>query len=124
MAHRLEPPQGRSYLDPREVVERLRDEFPDCEADADQGADDVGDLIAKLIELNAPQAIIDHAVAGRDRSFTVVVADDMASDDYLRFIVRPDEGIHIGYFSAQHEAAVQPLVERCAQALNYKVVLL
>jgi hypothetical protein len=123
MSHRLCPPDGRPFLEPEEVVERLREEFAYCDANADQGADDVGDMIAKLIELEAPQAIIDAAIAGRERSFSVTVADDMASEEYLRFIVQPGEGPLIGYHSGQHEAAVRPLLERCARALDYGIYL-
>lgn len=121
MSHRLCPPEGRAFLDPEEIVERLREEFAFCDADKDQGADDVGDIIAKLIELKAPQAIIDAVLAGRERSYSVTVADDMASEDYLNIIVRPDEGPLIGYHSAQHEAAVRSLVERCVRALDYEL---
>jgi hypothetical protein len=123
MAHRLLPPAGRPYLDPNVVVARLRDEFHDCDADADRGADDVGDMIVELTEPKAPQAIIDAAVAGRDRSFSMTVADDMAAEDYLRFIVRPDDGILVGHHSGRHEAAAGSLVERCARVLDYDVFL-
>ncbi len=62
MAHRLEPPTGRDYLPCAEVLARIREEFEDVDADQDQGSDDVGDMIAKLIELNAPQHIIADAM--------------------------------------------------------------
>ena len=123
MSHRLCPPEGRPFLEPEEVVERLREEFAFCDADQDQGADDVGDMIAKLIELKAPKPIIDAAIAGRDRSYSVTVADDMASENYLSFIVRPGEGPLIGYHSGQHEEAVRSLLERCARALDYEIFL-
>jgi hypothetical protein len=121
MSHRLEPPEGHPYLDPEEVVKRLRDEFAFCDADADQGADDVGDVIAKLIELNAPKAIIDAEIAARDRSYSVTVADDLASEDYLSFIVRPGAGPLVGYHSKQREAAIRNLVERYARALDHEI---
>ena len=124
MSHRLCPPIGHSFLEPEEVVERMRDEFAFCNANAEEGADVVGDMIAKLIELKAPQAIIDDAIAGRERAISITVADDMASDDYLSFTVRPGEGPLIGYYSAQHEAATRNLLERCASALNYEIYLI
>ncbi|MEZ6141878.1 MAG: hypothetical protein R3B84_15005 [Zavarzinella sp.] len=83
----------------------------------------MGDIVVKLIELKAPQIIIDQQIASRERSYRVVLADDMASDDYLSFILQPDEGPLIGYSSGQHEDAVRPLVERCAKALNYRIKL-
>ncbi len=124
MSHRLEPSDGKSHLEPKEIARRLRDEFASCEVDAEQGVDDVGDMLAKLIELKAPQAIIDEVAAGRERSLRITIADDMASDNYLSFIVRPNDGLLIGYYSAQHELATRPLVERCAKVLGYKIVLL
>jgi hypothetical protein len=124
MAHRLEPHPGQPYLDPLDALDRLRTEFAYVAADAEQGQDDVGDIIAKLIELKAPQAIIDEQMAGRARSFSVTLADEMSSDDYLSFILQPGIGPLIGYYSEEHEAAAKPLLERCASALNYRIRLL
>ena len=123
MAHRLEPPKGRADLDPKKIAHLLREEFTYCAIDAEQGADDVGDMIAKLIDLKAPQEIIDKAMAGREHSFRVTIADDMASEDYLSFFIQPETGPLIGYYSAQHEAATRPLLERCARALGYEIIL-
>ena len=123
MSHRLELHEGHPYLEPDEIVERLREEFAYCEADREQGMDDVGDIIAKLIDLRAPQEIIDEQIAGRERSYRVTIADDSASDDDLSFIAQPGVGPLIGYYSAQHEQAMRPLLERRAAALNYRIVL-
>jgi hypothetical protein len=124
MSHRLEPHDGRPYLAPREVAPRLKDEFAFCEVDSDQGQDDVGDILAKLIELKAPQAIIDEVIDGRASALRVIVADDAVTDNFLSLIVRQNDGPLIGYHSAQHEAACRSLVIRCADALNYTVTLL
>lgn len=123
MSHRLEPRDGQPYLDPEQVARRLQEEFSCCEVDADQGQDDVGDMLAKLIELKAPQSIIDEVVAGRDRALRVTISDDTSSESYLSFIVRPDDGPLIGYHSAQHEEASRSLVERCAVVLGYEIIL-
>jgi hypothetical protein len=80
-------------------------------------------MIAKLIQLRAPQEIVDRAMAGREHSVRITLGDDMASEDYLSFIVQPNEGPLIGYHSAQHEAATRTLLDRCANALGYKIVL-
>ena len=123
MSHRLEPHAGQAYLDPREVATRLQEEFSCCDIDAEQGMDDAGDMLAKLIELKAPQAIIDEVSAGREHSLRVTVADDNASDNYLSFLVRPNNGLLIGYYSATHERTCRPMLERCATALNYQITL-
>lgn len=121
MSHRLEPHDGTSYLTTEEIVIRLKEEFAYCTADRDEGDNIVGDTIAKLIELDAPQEIIDQQIAAQSGAIEVVVADDMSSDDYLQFIVKPNDGILIGYFSGQHQDATQPLLDRCARALNYRI---
>ena len=61
----------------------VRGEFSHCTADRDEGDSIVGDTIAKLIELNAPQDIIDQQIAAQSGSIAVVIADDMSSDDYF-----------------------------------------
>lgn len=124
MAHILSPPDGAAYLDPEEVFRRLHEEFDYTAIDRDEGADVVGEIVAKLVELNAPQEVIDFQRASQDRAIQVVIADDSTSDDYLQFTVKPSNGIFIGYSSAQHEAATRPLVERCARVLNYQINLL
>ncbi len=124
MSHRLEPKDDVSYLTPDEIVSRLQDEFACCTADRDEGKDVVGDTIAKLIELNAPQEIIDQQVAAQSGAITVLIADDDTTEDYLQFTVKPNEGILVGYFSGQHEDATRPLLDRCACVLDYRIELL
>lgn len=124
MAHRLEPPGGQPYWTPDEAIERLREEFAVVEVDREEGKDHVGQMIAKLIELKAPQAIIDQHVGAQQQAVRVVVSDDMSSDDFLTFVLMPDEGPFIGYSSAQHEESVAPLLARCATALSYQAVLI
>ena len=124
MPHRLEPFDESSYLHPDQVVARLEEEFAYCAASKEQGSDSVGDVIAKLIEMNAPQEIIDQQLAAQSSSIEVVIADDSSSDNYLQFTVIPNEGIFISYFSRQHQDATKQLVDRCAMILNYRVELL
>ena len=124
MSHRLEPHDDTSYLTPDDIVSHLRDEFTHVDADRDEGDNIVGDTIAKLIELNAPQEIIAQQMAAQSNAIAVVIADDSTKDDYLQFTVKPNEGVLIGYFSAQHEAATRPMLERCARVLNYRIDLL
>lgn len=123
MAHRLEPRDGCDFLTCTRVIERLRDEFDNVDADADQGSDDVGDMIAKLIELKAPQSIIDDAMAGREQSFRVTIADGPGDDSYISFMLQPNTGPLIGYHSRQHEDTARAIVDRCASALDYQIVV-
>lgn len=125
LSHHLFPFEGSPYLKPDEVARRLREEFTICEVDREAAYEIVGDMIAKLIQLKAPQTVIDRAVAGRAGSLMIFIADDeqSAKEVYLNLNVRPDDGILIGYSSRSHEQSVWPLVERCAKALNYEIHL-
>jgi hypothetical protein len=54
----------------------------------------------------------------------VIIAD--AADcgyEYLAFTALPGQGLFIGFNSAQHEEAAQPLLERCCRVLGYEVHL-
>ena len=121
MTHRLEPIDERSYLSPASIVERLRHEFSYVAADSDEGSKVVGKMIAKLEELKAPQAIIDQARFAQSEAIAVEIADEMGADSYLRFTVKPHEGILIEYHSAQHEEAANSLLLRCARVLCYRI---
>jgi hypothetical protein len=123
MAHRLVPPKGRQCWAPHEAIARLRDEFAFVDVDRDAGANHVGAMLAKLIELAAPQEIVDRYAAAQERAAWVLVADEAASERFLTFVLLPNEGAFVQYESAQHEALVAPLLARCARALSYEVVL-
>lgn len=123
MAHRLKPPDGQPHLSPAEIARRLDEEFFFCDVDREQGQDDVGDMLAKLIQLNAPPSLIDEIASGRKDSLRITISDEEWSDDGLSFFVRPGDGFLIGYHSAHHEEATNPLLLRCAQALGYMVTL-
>jgi hypothetical protein len=80
-------------------------------------------MVATFIRLNAPEATVQFYATRQSASFQVEVADRAVSEVSVRFVVIPDVAPLIGYCSAQHEAASQPLVERCARALDYRTVL-
>ncbi len=60
MGHRLKPSDGMPYLAPAEVIERLRDEFACVDADAEAGADHVGDMIAAFLRMKSGYANARH----------------------------------------------------------------
>jgi|CXWL01.1.fsa_nt_gi hypothetical protein len=120
MECRLAPYEGAEYLDTDDVVARLRGEFAHVQADRDLGYDHMGDVIAKLLVLQAPQEIIDQQLAIQDRTISVAVTDDSASDAYLSFFVKPDLPIVCCLNVGQEAEVVRPLVERCARALGYR----
>ena len=73
MSHRLSPRDGQAFHEPEEIARRWAEEFECCDVDAEQGKDDVGTMLAKFIELNAPQEFIDEAMRGRERSLRITV---------------------------------------------------
>jgi hypothetical protein len=117
----LAPLAGHPFLDPEEVVRRLEGEFEVCEVDEDAAQEAVGDMLAKLFELKAPQHLIDEVLRERERTKLVLIADHPSTEDYLQFMVRPNDRLIIPHYSGQHEAATRPLLKRCARVLAYGI---
>jgi len=121
MTAHLDPRPGCPHLDPDEIVRRLEDEFEVCDVDADAGQKFAADVLAKLIELRAPQNYVDELAKGRNRARMVLIADDPSSEDYLDFMICPNRGIVIAHYSGRHQNATRPLLKRCARALDYVI---
>lgn len=122
LSHRLLPRAGRAYLGTEEVVGRLRGGFAFFRAFPHQVPDESGRMTATGTGQDAPRAA-GEAAAGRDRTYSVVLADAAETLDYLSFEVRPDDAIVIGCRDAQHHSAVGPLVERSARLLDYDALV-
>ncbi|MCE9589611.1 MAG: hypothetical protein K8S99_03710 [Planctomycetes bacterium] len=124
MAHRLFPIADGAYLEPKEIVRRLKAEFQFVEADASAGTEVVADMIKQFEKMKAPQAIIDVNRKMLGKAIRVVVSDrSNFINDYICFTAMPGGAPFIGYSSKQHEEAAAPLVERVCMILHYKSVL-
>ncbi|MBW3599578.1 MAG: hypothetical protein KY475_20190 [Planctomycetes bacterium] len=86
MAHRLSPITEDGYLEPQEIVRRLRAEFEFVEADADAGTEVVADMIKQFQRTKAPQEMIDAHRAMLGKAIRVVVSDreDFEDDRCVR----------------------------------------
>lgn len=123
MSHELKPKDGAPFLAPVEAISRLRSEFDYVTVDSDAGADHVGEMLATFLRLKAPETTVQFYSSRQKQSFMVEIADAADTDLSVYFALVPDVALLIGYSSAQDEAVCLPLVERCARALGYQVVL-
>jgi hypothetical protein len=124
MAHRLDPPDGESYLPPPEVVRRLQGAFAVVDADPEAGAAHVAAMIRQFERTRVPAELIAEHRQAQPFAIRVVVAEaPECGDAYLTFVALPGDGLFVGYHSAQHEAAAAPLLERCRRALGYQATL-
>jgi hypothetical protein len=124
VAHQLSPLNEGEYLEPKEIVRRLRAEFAFVEADADAGNDVLADMLKQFQRMKAPQEIIDAHRAMIGRAVRVVVSDrEGFEDDYIAFTAMPNGGPFISYSSGQHEDAAAPLLERVCKILRYRAKL-
>jgi len=120
MAHRLDPPEGESYLSPAEVVRRLWGEFGFVQADARAGAEHVAAMIRQFERMDFPAAVIEEHRQLQPHAVHLVVADTAEfGDAYLSFAALPGQGPLIGYHSRRHESAAAALLARCCRALGY-----
>jgi len=121
VAHRLFPIIEGDYIEPKEIVRRLRAEFDFVEADADAGTEHVADMLMQFQRMNAPAEIIEAHRAMLGKAIRIVVSDrEDFEDDYLRFTAMPNGDPFISYCSRQHESAAAPLLERACKILRYR----
>lgn len=124
MAHRLFPVIEGTYLEPLEIVRRLKAEFDLIEADASAGTEVVADMIKQFQRMNAPPEIIDAHQAMLGTAIRILVSDREDFDnDYLVLIAMPNSPPFISYSSKQHEESANQLLERTCQILRYRAVL-
>ena len=125
MAHRLSPVTDGNYLEPKEIVRRMRAEFNYVQADADAGTEVVADMLKQFERMKAPITIIEahRAMLGKSISIEVYDREDYEYD-YLTFTAMPKNDLLIGYSSLQHEEAAAPLLERVCKILRYQAKLL
>ena len=120
MAHRLSPMTEHGYLEPMEIVRRLKVEFDFVEADA--GTEHVAGMLRQFKRMNAPAEIIETHRAMLGKAITVLVSDrEDFEDDYLTFTAMPGGDPFIGYSSRQHEEASARLLVRACKILRYRV---
>src|SRR5262245_49283658 len=118
MTHKLIPGNGGPFLEPDEVVRRLRDEFDVVEADAEQGREHVQGMVRRLLKMESGGTVgvdvhIDRLQKAREGAVMVVIADDDRSPDgRLRFAVIPGEPIIVGYWSGRHQRLAEPMLRR------------
>lgn len=124
MAHRLPPVTEGGYLEPTEIVRRLRSEFNFVEADAGAGTEHVARMLEQFRRMNAPPEVIEahHAMLGRSIRITVSDRDDF-EDDYLAFTATPTGDPFVSYSSGEREDAAAPLLERACKILRYRAEL-
>lgn len=124
MAHRLYPITEGGYLEPQEIVRRLRAEFDFVEADPDAGTEHVVDMIKQFQRMEMPQEVIDEHRAMLGKAISIIVSDrEDFEDDYFSFTAMPGGYPFIGYSSLHHEEAAAPLVERACKILRYRAEL-
>ena len=129
MAHRLYVRDGRPPLNPRVIVSRLENEFAYVEASEEEGQRHVGGIIRQMLKLQQAGHIpvdleyLDRLKKAQRGSIFVYFGDDPGSElACLSTAVIPGEALFFDYNSRAHERASQPLLLRCAAALDYEIV--
>jgi hypothetical protein len=129
MAHRLYSRDGQRLLSPRVVVARLESEFAYVEASEEEGHRHVGGIIRQMLKLqqagHIPEDLeyLERLKKAQRGSIFVYFGDDPGSEmACLSTAVIPGEALFFDYNSRAHERAAQPLLLRCAAALDYEIV--
>src|SRR5689334_12349757 len=127
MTHKLSPADGTSYLEPEEVVRRLREEFEVVEADPELGREHVQGMVRRLLKMESGGAVgmavpMPRRQKARDGAVLVLAADAAGSPDgRLGFAVIRGEPLVVGYGSGRHRRLAESPLRRCSQPLGYSV---
>jgi hypothetical protein len=137
MGHTLFPIVEGEYIQPEEVVRRLRVEFEYVDADAEKGMSYLLGMIDRFEKMKPELAQMyksanfdmpTHIRALRSmlgKAIYIVVSDRADfQNDYIRFVAMPDTAPLIGYSSGEHENAAAPLLKRLCSVLGYRAVLI
>ncbi len=122
VCYALAPSDGESWLTPSEVVERLHAAFAWVDSDAQEGIVYTSRMLARMKEMRAPQALIDHLEQRYEDSIAVAVSDAVYEEEAdpehrLEFVVMPEESIRI-----YTERRLLCMVQRCMTALDYDMM--
>ena len=80
---------------------------------------DVAGMVAELVELDAPQQMIDDARSGV--ILRVTIYDFDFSDDSVTFDITPATVSLIGHYPDGDAGTVLELLERCSKVLDYSL---
>ena len=120
--------EDEEFLEPAEVLRRLRVEFAVVEVDKDAAREMVQQRIdyieQRLSEGHDPWREYDETLerlrSGIDDAHLVYFSDEPdAKAAFLNTLVMPNEPLFFGYESAAQEKAAPKLLRRCAKALGY-----
>ena len=100
-----------------EVVSRLNAAFPGRVIVSNISEPDVDGMVAELIELDAPQAMIEEARTGI--ILRVSLCDFDFSDDSIVFDLTPATQSIVGYYPDGDTGTILMMLERAAIALGY-----
>ncbi len=122
--------EDEEFLEPAEVIRRLRAEFAVIEIDKDAAKEMIDHRIAyieeQLAEGHDPSRqyheTLDRLRSGIDDAHLVYISDEPNSKAaFLTTVVMPNEPLFFGYQSAAQEKAAPKLLRRCAKALGYDI---
>jgi hypothetical protein len=137
MGHTLFPNIDDQYLQPEEIVRRLRAEFEYVDADPEEGMSYLLEMIDRFEKMTPEMAqmyqrvnldVPTHIQSLRSmlgKAIYIVVSDRSDfQNDYIRFVAMPDTAPLIGYSSGEHEDAAAPLLKRMCGILGYRAELI
>jgi hypothetical protein len=122
--------EDEEFLEPDEVIRRLRAEFRVVEVNKDYAKEMVQGRIAEIERHSAEgfdpwlenDETLERLRSGIDNAYGVYVVDEPDTKDaFLTTVVMPNEPFFFGYISADHQRKSRPLLERFAKALDYDI---
>lgn len=121
MVFTLSPRRDSLPLPYSEVISRLQTEFAGRVIISDISEPDVEGMVAELIELDAPQSMIDNACTGI--LVRISLYDYEFSDDSVTFDLTPVTSSIRGHYPDGDTGSILSLLERTAGTLGYSLAI-
>lgn len=117
----LQPGLNGRFLDEREVLFALVDEFGCVSVSRAPGRAAVKRLVLELRRRDLPDDVVDDARDLADHAFGFVLQDEPGdARRVLGGTFVPGKAIALGFRDEAHRAAAAPLLRRLARALGYR----
>jgi hypothetical protein len=113
----LRPRPGAAWLGVDEVLRRLRAEFPQVQTQPGGAAEYALHMAVKARKDRRPE-LADRIEAKKDQGAMVLLSDGTPGPGVV-FPLLPEFPLMAGFASEAHLQAIQPLLARCAAALDY-----
>lgn len=113
----VKPQDGRDFLPMKDLLDRIREAFPQCRLDAEKGRKDTQARLEFAEKFGAPEPVLESY---RYPGVYCYLHDDVDPEVKVECMVWPMQPIGVTFATEEHERQAMHLLERLALSLDYQ----